>query len=123
MTGSRTRGAAPAWHASVTRRSTARARRFDADLWKPGLGVFPGSWFGPHWDALDGFAPGFTDFIQASVPEGNRLVGIDENTAMAGDGRSWSVHGVGGVHVLEAGVWTSHPPGSAFELSLITEGG
>ena len=60
---------------------------FDADLWKPGLGVFPGSWFAPHWDALDGFAPGFTDFIQASVPEGNRLVGIDENTAMAGDGR------------------------------------
>ena len=97
--------------------------QFDDELWKPGLGVFPGTWFGPHWDALDGFAPGFTDFIQASVPEGNRLVGIDENTAMAGDGRAWSVHGVGGVHVLEAGAWTSHPPGSAFELSLIKEGG
>ena len=95
---------------------------FDADVWKPGLGVFPGSWFAPHWDALDGYAPGLTDFIRGSVPEGHRLVGIDENTAMVGDGRSWSVHGVGGVHVLEADAWSSHPPGSAFELSLTTEG-
>ena len=36
---------------------SARAE-FDEDLWQPGLRLFPGFWFGPHWDALDGFAPG-----------------------------------------------------------------
>jgi cyanophycinase len=90
----------------------------DDRLWQPGLRVFPGTWFGPHWDALDGFAPGLTDFIVSSLPGGTRLVGIDENTAMVGDGTSWSVMGVGGVHVLDAGAWTAHPPGEDFELAL-----
>lgn len=92
---------------------------FDESLWQPGLGLFPGYWFGPHWDALDGFAPGLTDFIVSSVPEGAVLVGIDENTAMVGDGHDWSVAGVGGVHVMAARDWIHHEPGAAFELPLL----
>jgi cyanophycinase-like exopeptidase len=91
---------------------------FDDGLWQPGLGLFPGTWFGPHWDALDGFAPGLTDFIVSSVPEGDRLVGIDENTAMLGDGAVWDVAGVGGVHVLVDSAWAHHGSGSTFELPL-----
>ena len=58
----------------VPRRHGARQRpeRFDDELWEPGLGVFPGFWFGPHWDALDGFVPGLTDFIVSSMPPGRR---------------------------------------------------
>lgn len=48
------------------------AREFDDGLWRPGLGVFPRSWFGPHWDALDSFVPGLSDFIVSSVPGGRR---------------------------------------------------
>lgn len=92
---------------------------FDEETWKPGLGLFPGYWFGPHWDALDGFAPGLTDFFISSVPGGATLVGIDEDTAMVGDGRSWSVAGVGGVHVMTDRDWTHHRSGEDFELPLL----
>jgi cyanophycinase len=87
-------------------------------LWQPGLGVFPTTFFGAHWDALDGYVPGITDFIVSSVPDGDRLVGIDEDTAMLGDGERWRLEGVGGVHVLSQGEWTEHPPGSTFQLPL-----
>ncbi|HEY6567733.1 MAG TPA: Type 1 glutamine amidotransferase-like domain-containing protein [Actinomycetota bacterium] len=90
----------------------------DDELWQPGLGVFPGTWFGPHWDTLDGFAPGLTGFMESSVPEGSRLIGIDEDTAMVGDCTRWEVVGTGGVHVLERGSWTRHGTGEAFALAL-----
>jgi cyanophycinase len=98
-------------------------RQFDEHLWTEGLRMFPGFLFGPHWDALDGFAPGLVDFIIASVPEGSTLIGIDENTAMMGDGRAWDVAGVGGVHVLRAGAWTHHESGAGFDLALLPAGG
>ncbi len=94
-------------------------REFDEHLWTAGLRLFPGFWFGPHWDALDGFAPGLKDFIVAEVPEGSTLVGIDENTAMVGDGNAWEVAGVGSVHVLSEGTWTQHEAGASFSLSLL----
>jgi cyanophycinase len=93
-------------------------RNFDEQLWQPGLGVFPGCSFGPHWDALDRFVPGLRDFIVASVPEGTTLVAIDENTAMMGDGAHWRLAGVGSVHVLSDGEWTEHAPNSSFDLHI-----
>jgi cyanophycinase len=93
-------------------------RNFDDQLWQPGLAVFPGCQFGPHWDALDGYIPGLRDFIVASVPDGSTLVAIDENTAMMGDGAHWHTAGVGNVHVLRQGEWTEHTPGSSFDLHL-----
>jgi cyanophycinase len=92
---------------------------FDEELWQPGLKLFPGYWFGPHWDALDGFAPGLTDFIISEVPSGTTLVGIDENTALVGDGRVWSVAGVGGVHIMSSGDWEHLEPGADLELPLL----
>jgi cyanophycinase len=94
-------------------------RTLDASSWQPGLRLFPGFVFGPHWDALDGFAPGLTDFIVSAVPEGSTLVAVDENTAMVGDGLAWDVEGVGGVHILSGGAWTHHAPGARFDLSML----
>jgi len=91
---------------------------FDETFWQPGLELFPGFWFGPHWDALDGFAPGLTDFIVSEVPPGATLVGIDENTALVGDGRRWDVVGVGGAHILTDGDWAHHEPGASLDLAL-----
>jgi cyanophycinase len=88
------------------------------DGWKPGLQLFSGVLFMPHWDALDGFLPGLTDWVVSSVPAGCRLLTIDENTALVGDGRGWSVLGLGGVRVLTDGSWEEHPSGGSFELSL-----
>jgi cyanophycinase-like exopeptidase len=91
---------------------------WDDDLWHPGLSVFPGTMFGPHWDALDGFAPGRTEFIVGSVPDAHRLVAIDENTAIVGDGVDWTVMGVGRIHVLEQGAWKRIEAGDDLRLPL-----
>lgn len=92
------------------------AGEFGDDLWRPGLGVFPGVWFGPHWDALDSYVPGLTGFIVASVPAGGTLLAIDEDTAVVGDGDEWSVVGVSGAHVYRDGDWSHHPSGASFSL-------
>jgi cyanophycinase len=88
-------------------------------VFKPGLGFVRETLFGPHWDMLDTWIPGATSMIVSSVPEGGRLVAIDEETAMFGDGSSWNVEGRSGVHVLQDGTWTHHPAGTAFALDLL----
>jgi cyanophycinase-like exopeptidase len=89
---------------------------FDQDTWKPGLGVFPGIWFGPHWDALDSFVPGIVDFIVSSVPPGETLLGIDEETALLGFDDVWTVEGTAGVHRYRDGAWVHHVPGETVSV-------
>ena len=101
----------------------ARAPDSDAlelteDVWKPGLGVFAGTWFGPHWDALDRYVPGLTDLIVSSVSPGETLLAIDEVTAVVGDGGAWSVLGTAGAHVYVDGSWAHHASGSSFTLPI-----
>ena len=93
-------------------------QRFADGFWEPGLGVFHGVWFGPHWDALDTYVPGLADFIVSSVPSGESLFAIDERTAAVGDGTEWSVVGVAGAHVYHDGAWAHHPAGSGFTFEL-----
>jgi cyanophycinase len=94
------------------------ADEFGDRLWKPGLGVFPGTWFGPHWDALDSFVPGLLDFIVSSVPAGDILFAVDERTVAIGDGTEWSVVGASGAHIYRDGEWAHHPAGSTFSCAL-----
>lgn len=97
---------------------------FDSDtddmehVWKPGLGYFRHVLFGPHWDMVDNWIPGATDFIVGAVPEGDVFVGIDEYTAMVGDGSFWTVRGRGKLHVLHDGEWTLYADGDGVELPL-----
>ena len=67
--------------------------------------------FGPHWDIVDTWIPGATDFIAGSVGPGDTFIGLDEDTAMVGDGRSWEVIGRAKVHVLREGEWTRYAEG------------
>lgn len=83
-----------------------------------GLGYITQARFAPHWDTVDRWFPGAQTQIQASVPDGLPLVGLDETTAMMGDGTAWQVVGRGGVHVLRAGSWTTFWNGDRFELPL-----
>jgi cyanophycinase len=82
---------------------------------KPGLGLFKGLQFGPHWDMLDVWVPGVREMI---VALGGRTVGLDEDTAMVGDGTSWTVHGRQRVHVRDKGSWSSFRAGQRFELPV-----
>jgi hypothetical protein len=55
----------------------------------------------------------------ASVPRGRRLIGLDEYTAMLGDGETWSLVGSGGLHVYVEGAWDHHPAGGIVRLPLV----
>jgi cyanophycinase len=97
---------------------------FDSDtqdmekVWAPGLGYVRNTLFGPHWDMLDTWIPGATQFIVGSVKPGQVFVALDEDTAMTGDGRTWQVMGRSGIHVLREAEWTHYVPGDSFELEL-----
>ena len=46
-----------------------------------------GLFFAPHWDMVDTWIPGATEFLVASAPEGFTFIGMDEDTAMVGADR------------------------------------
>lgn len=89
-----------------------------AHFWRVGPGLFPRMYFGPHWDALDVYVPGLRQTIIASVPGDSRLLAVDEDTAVVGDGREWRVIGAGKAAMLEAGEWSEYPSGSTFTAAL-----
>ncbi len=103
-------------------------RTYDSDtqdfehLWRPGLGFVRETLFGPHWDIVDTWVPGASSFIVGSVRDGDRFVGLDEETAMVGDGEAWTVIGRQGIHVLRGGAWSSYRDGDAFALGLPLDG-
>lgn len=82
----------------------------------PGLAVFPGIVFGAHWDQLDTYYPDLRGIAIRSMPDGMRMVGIDEDTAMVTDGDDWTVFGSGGVHVYEGEGALSYTAGQTFPL-------
>lgn len=97
----------------------SRVSELAATMWTTGLALFPRTWFGPHWDALDNYNPGLTAFIRATVPEGDLLVGVDEETALVGDGERWQVLGGSQVHIRDGGgEWLAYGEGSEFVLPL-----
>jgi len=79
--------------------------------WGAGLGMFGPAVLAPHWGALDAYVPGLRDWIERSVDRDVTLVGLDERTALMGDGRAWRVAGSGHVHVRRDGLWTTFHPG------------
>ena len=93
-------------------------RRLTPDLWRPGLGVFPATVLAPHWDTVEAYVPGLRDFVLEAIPPGGRLVGLDERTALVGDGRDWTVIGRGTIHVHEEGRWRSFGPSDSVSIDL-----
>ena len=87
-------------------------------IWAPGLGHVRDALFGPHWDIVDTWVPGATEFIVGSVRPGQAFVGLDEETAIVGDGERWEVIGRSKVHVLRDGAWARFVDGDTFELAL-----
>src|SRR5205807_1982532 len=71
-------------------------------LWVPALGWFK-ALFGPHWDAVERWRPGAHAMLLAGVPEDCAFLGIDEDTAVVGDGTHWEVRGRGTATVQPAG--------------------
>jgi cyanophycinase-like exopeptidase len=92
---------------------------FSPSLWGDGLRLFPRTWFGPHWNMLDHYIAGFTSYIDATVPSDDLLIGVDEQTAIVGDGEHWQVIGVGSAHVREGVSWDDFANGDTLAVNAL----
>jgi len=82
--------------------------------WVYGLGLVPHVSFGVHWDKVK-VIPGLRSVVMSRIPPGSWFVGLDERTAILGDGHRWRVYGVGEVTVRHAGGTEIHEAGATFE--------
>jgi cyanophycinase len=74
----------------ASRERDAEGRR--GTSWLFGLGLVPHVSFGVHWDRAARI-PGAQWWMTSRLPEDTWFVGIDEQTAILGDGTTWTVHG------------------------------
>jgi cyanophycinase-like exopeptidase len=81
--------------------------------WLFGLGLVPNVSFGVHWDRLR-YVPGMRPLMMSRLRPGVWFVGIDERTAIVGDGAAWEVHGRGGVTVRHHGGTAVYRSGDTF---------
>ena len=82
--------------------------------WVYGLGLVPHVSFGVHWEKVK-VIPGLRSVVMSRIPPGSWFVGLDERTAILGDGRRWRVYGLGTVMVRHAGGTEIHEAGATFE--------
>ncbi len=102
-------------------RSQARERKVGAS-WTFGLGLVPHVSFGVHWDRMAKI-PGMRWWVTSRIPESSWFVGIDERTAILGDGERWTVFGKGGAMVLHEGERRTHRAGESFETPAVASHG
>jgi hypothetical protein len=57
-------------------------------------------------------------FLTSRIDEGSWFVGIDERTAILGDGDRWEVRGLGSVTVRGAGGTATYRHGDRFEATV-----
>jgi cyanophycinase len=79
-----------------------------------GLGLVPHVSFGVHWDRAARI-PGLAWWMTARLPDDTWFVGIDERTAIVGDGETWEVFGRSGVEVRGPNGRARYAAGERFE--------
>lgn len=94
--------------------SRAREGGTGGMTWRFGLGLVPQVAFGVHWDRVRR-VPGAAWWMSSRLPAGTWFVGIDERTAVIGDGTSWAVHGLGTVTVRRDGGTATYDAGEGFQ--------
>lgn len=97
--------------AMVAGRRPAARPRFGAS-WVVGLGLVPAGSFGAHWNRAR-FIPGMRGLMMGGVKAG-WFAGIDERTAIFGDGAEWRVFGAGSVGLRLDGATRTFRAGDRF---------
>jgi cyanophycinase len=77
--------------------------------WQESLGIAPRLVIVPHYDA---FPETIVAAAALSLPQGDVLVGVDEETALLGGDREWRVHGRGRVTVWRGSRRERHRAGA-----------
>lgn len=98
----------------VGRRPDHRPRFGSA--WVAGLGLVSEGSFGAHWDRVR-FIPGMRTFVRSRAGARGWFAGIDERTAILGDGERWSVYGLGGVALRLDGTTGTYRAGEGFSTA------
>jgi cyanophycinase len=82
-----------------------------------GFGIVPATYIVPHFDAIPGVWKPIVFGLQRQLKSGERMIGIDEDTALIGklDGE-WIVKGKGKVHVFARDGKASYADGQALTL-------
>ena len=80
-----------------------------------GLGLVEHVRFGVHWNRVPSL-PGVKRFMTAGLEDDDTFVGIDEMTAIAGDGVQWRVFGEGRVELRRSGERRFFQAGDEFEV-------
>ena len=83
-----------------------------------GFGLVPATYIVPHFDAIPGVWKPLVFGLQRQLKKGERMIGIDEDTALIGrlDGE-WLVKGKNKVHIFESDGKMTYTNGQILKLS------
>ena len=83
-----------------------------------GFGIVPVAFIVPHFDAIPGIWKPVVFGLQRQLKKGDRMIGVDENTALIGKlGGEWVVKGKSKVHVFTRDDKTSYTDGQTLTMS------
>lgn len=88
------------------------------EFWNVGLGLVANARFGVHWNRMPGLLPGVKEFAVSGGRRAPHFIGIDEDTAIAGDGSFWRVFGTGRVDVRGPAGRERYAAGDEFTLGV-----
>lgn len=82
-----------------------------------GFGVVPATYIIPHFDAIPGIWKPIVFGLQRQLKQGERMIGIDEDTALIGRlSAEWTVKGKSKVHIFTSSGKSSYVPGQSLVL-------
>jgi cyanophycinase len=82
-----------------------------------GFGIVPATYIVPHFDAIPGIWRPIVYGLQRQLKKGERMIGVDENTALIGKlGGDWLVKGTSKVHVFARDGKMSYTDGQMLTL-------
>lgn len=87
-----------------------------------GFGVVPATYIVPHFDAIPGIWKPIVYGLQRQLKKGERMIGVDENTALIGTlrrvqrGGEWLVKGASKVHIFRRDGKMSYTDGQTLTL-------
>lgn len=83
-----------------------------------GFAVVPATYVVPHFDAIPGIWKPLVLGLQRQLKKGDRMIGVDENTALVGKlNGQWMVRGKSKVHVFERDGRASYSNGQTLNLN------
>jgi len=82
-----------------------------------GFGIVPARFIMPHFDAMPVIFKPLVLALKAQLKKGERMIGVDENTALVGQlGGEWKVMGQGKVHVFTRAGTQTYESGQTLSL-------